>query len=337
MILDLKNLPAVFPLLGLLLALYCAYGVLDFIWFHYLRPTSWTRFLHSTKPYALITGATDGIGKSTAKGLYARGFNLVLHGRDEEKMKRMVEEVKTANPSSGLDVKYFIADVARPDIDFEGIARQFEGLDITLFVNNVGASFPTNEGYASSPPCSLSVLTECCGRIDQLSEDSITNILNINARFPYFITRAFLPSLRRNSRNGPVEVVFIGSFAGDVAFPFISPYAGSKALMKSVCRILHADERVWSESNLSFMYVNISEVQSASLRVAVSLTRPHSDDFASHLVESFGSGRRMVVPYPIHHVIYAIVTSVPEVLCDYIMLAEAKSLFESNGARKKNR
>ena len=151
MIPGLKNLPAIFPLLGLLLAPYYAWGVSDFIWFHYLRPTSWTRFLHSTKPYALITGATDGIGKSTAKELYMKGFNLILHGRNEEKMKRAVEEVRAANSASGLDVKYFIADVGRPDIDFEGIARQFEGLDITLFVNNVGASFPTNEGCALSP------------------------------------------------------------------------------------------------------------------------------------------------------------------------------------------
>ena len=150
MVLDLKNPPAIFSLLGLLLALYGVYGVLDFIWFHYLRPTSWTRFLHSTKPYALITGATDGIGKSTAKELYAKGFNLILHGKDEERMERMAKEVRAANPASGLDVKYFVADVGRPDIDFEGIAKQFEGLNITLFVNNVGALFPTTEGYASS-------------------------------------------------------------------------------------------------------------------------------------------------------------------------------------------
>ena len=151
MILDLKDLPAVFPLLGLFLALYCVRGVVDFIWFHYFRPASWTRFLHSTKPYALITGATDGIGKSTAKELYVKGFNLILHGRNEEKMKRAVEEVRAANPASGLDVKYFIADVGQPDVDFEGIAREFGDLNITLFVNNVGASLPTNEGYVSSP------------------------------------------------------------------------------------------------------------------------------------------------------------------------------------------
>jgi 17beta-estradiol 17-dehydrogenase / very-long-chain 3-oxoacyl-CoA reductase len=144
-VLDLKNLPVIFPLLGLLLALYCVWGALDFIWFHYLRPKSYTRFLHGAQPYALVTGATDGIGRSTAKELYARGFNLILHGRSEEKMKRVVEEVKAVNPASGLVVKCFIADAGRSDVDFEGIARRFEGLYITLFVNNVGASHLTDQ------------------------------------------------------------------------------------------------------------------------------------------------------------------------------------------------
>ena len=70
---------------------------------------------------------------------------MILHGRNEEKMKQVVEEVKAVNPASGLVVRYFIMDVGRSDVDFEGIARQFQGLNITLFVNNVGASLPTNQ------------------------------------------------------------------------------------------------------------------------------------------------------------------------------------------------
>lgn len=151
MALCLKNIPAIFSLLGLFIAPRYIWGVVDFIWFHYLRPTSWTRLLHGAKPYALVTGATDGIGRGTAKELYAKGFNLILHGRNEEKMKQTVEEVRAVNPTSGLDVKYFIVDAGRPDVDFGGIARQFEGLNITLFVNNVGASPPTHNVYVPLP------------------------------------------------------------------------------------------------------------------------------------------------------------------------------------------
>lgn len=174
-------------------------------------------------------------------------------------------------------------------------------------------------------------------RIDQLDEDFITNVLNINTRFPFLITRAFLRSLRRTSQKGPVEVVFIGSFAGDVAVPFVSPYAGSKALIKRVSRILHADERVFSSSNVSFVYVNVGEVRSGTMKIRTGLARPHSDDYAKHLVESFGSGRRSVIPHPVHHIIYAIVTGMPEAVCDYIVSAEGRNVFKKIEESKKKR
>jgi len=75
-------------------------------------------------------------------------------------MKRAVEEVRAASPTSGLDVKYFIEDAGRLDVDFEGIARRFEGFNITLFVNNVGAAFPTHEVYVS-PLSPLNMVRAC--------------------------------------------------------------------------------------------------------------------------------------------------------------------------------
>lgn len=132
-----------------------------------------------------------------------------------------------------------------------------------------------------------------------------------------------------------MEVVFIGSFAGDVAVPFVSPYAGSKALIKRVSHILHADERVFSSSNLSFVYANVGEVQTGTMRAATALARPHADDYARHLVESFGSGRRSVIPHPVHHMVYAFVTGMPETLCDYIVLAEGRNVFKKIEESKK--
>ena len=161
-----------------------------------------------------------------------------------------------------------------------------------------------------------------------MDEDLITKVLNLNSRFPLFLTRAFLPSLRRTSQKGPVEVVFIGSLSGDLAVPFVSAYAGSKALTKRVSRILNAEERILSGSNLSFVYANVGEVQSGTMRAATALARPSSDDYATHLVGSFGSGRGVVIPHPVHHLIYALVTGMPEVLCDYIVLAEGMNVFK---------
>ena len=83
---------------------------------------------------------TDGIGKSLAKILYAKGFNLILHGRNEEKIKKVVEEIQALHSRKDGEIKYFVADASESGHDFESIAKRYEDLNITLFINNVGGS-----------------------------------------------------------------------------------------------------------------------------------------------------------------------------------------------------
>ena len=139
-----------FTAIGFLFCLYHLGSPFDLIWFYFLRPTSgYKKYLTGPRPYALITGATDGIGKALAKELYGRGFSLIIHGRNEEKILSVIDELKGS--SSGGSVKYFVADANRPDVDFGGIAKRFEGLNITLFVNNVGGIRVRLEKYVLSP------------------------------------------------------------------------------------------------------------------------------------------------------------------------------------------
>lgn len=130
-----------FAALGALVVVSQLSKTLRFLWFHYLRPASWNIYLQGPTPYALITGATDGIGKGVAKDLYQKGFSLILHGRSEAKMEKVVEELKALVPNGG-DIKVFLADATQEGHDFEGIAKQFEGLNVTLVVNNVGGFAP---------------------------------------------------------------------------------------------------------------------------------------------------------------------------------------------------
>ena len=129
--------------IGLIACLAKLRAILDLVWFYFLRPTNrWEKYLQGPSPYAVVTGATDGIGKATARELYNKGFNLILHGRNEKKLKSVIEEIQSAKSKrtgTVQDVKYFLEDVSKDGIDFEGIAKRFEGLNVTIFVNNVGA------------------------------------------------------------------------------------------------------------------------------------------------------------------------------------------------------
>jgi 17beta-estradiol 17-dehydrogenase / very-long-chain 3-oxoacyl-CoA reductase len=129
----------IFAAIGLLASLFQVIKLFSFGWFHFVRQANYALYLQGPDPYALVTGATDGIGKALAKDLYAKGFNLVLHGRNEKKMAIVVEELKALNKEGG-DIKIFFVDASKQNLDFRGIAKQFDGLNITLVINNAGGT-----------------------------------------------------------------------------------------------------------------------------------------------------------------------------------------------------
>lgn len=103
----------------------------------YLKPPTYRRYLRSSSSYALVTGATEGIGKAVAKELYTKGFNLIIHCYDEEKLRRVQHEFMKGG---SRDVKVWLADARAQDIDFEAAVAQWKDLEITLVINNVGGT-----------------------------------------------------------------------------------------------------------------------------------------------------------------------------------------------------
>ncbi|KAF9648815.1 hypothetical protein BDM02DRAFT_2058610 [Thelephora ganbajun] len=104
------------------------------------HPTDdYKQFLIGPQPYALITEATDGMGKALAKELYDSGLNLIIHGRNKKRILSAIDELK--NSSSGGDVKYFVMDANRWDMDIKEILKRFEGLNVTVFVKCIGTAY----------------------------------------------------------------------------------------------------------------------------------------------------------------------------------------------------
>ena len=85
----------------------------------------------------LITGATDGIGKQTALELAEKGFEIILHGRNPERGKRVLEEISSQTGNTNLH--YYngdLGDFKEVELLAEKIANDFDYLDILL--NNAG-------------------------------------------------------------------------------------------------------------------------------------------------------------------------------------------------------
>ena len=92
------------------------------------------------KRYALITGASAGIGKDFAKQLAEKGWNLILVARREEKLKHIADEL---SQSYSIDCQYFVADLSginQPQLIFEHC--QNNGFNIAMLINNAGYGLP---------------------------------------------------------------------------------------------------------------------------------------------------------------------------------------------------
>jgi 17beta-estradiol 17-dehydrogenase / very-long-chain 3-oxoacyl-CoA reductase len=90
--------------------------------------------------WAVVTGATDGIGRAFAENLARKGFKVVLISRTEEKLMTVVEEIKQT--TGNQHIEYIVADFSKchqnPEEFYGKITHQLEGKEISALVNNVG-------------------------------------------------------------------------------------------------------------------------------------------------------------------------------------------------------
>ena len=143
----------------------------------------------------LSTGATDGIGLETAKELARRGHELVLHGRNEEKVHRACEAIWGGAPHARLHMAHAdladLADVARMA---RGLAAKLPGLD--ALINNAGVYMVAR----------------------QLSKDGVEMTLAVNHLSHFLLTRLLLPLLRIAHDPRVVSVSSVAHMRGRIEF-----------------------------------------------------------------------------------------------------------------------
>ncbi|KAN0109988.1 NAD(P)-binding protein [Hyaloscypha variabilis] len=102
---------------------------------------SLSKYAHSERPpWALVTGASDGIGLGFAQELSSHGFNIILHGRNQSKLQTTITTLKSQYPSR--EYRTFIHD-AEQELTAEilsNLLTSLQNIHLTILINNVGGA-----------------------------------------------------------------------------------------------------------------------------------------------------------------------------------------------------
>ncbi len=160
------------------------------------------RFRERYGPWAIVAGASVGLGEAFARKLAGRGLNLLLIARRQAALDELAVELRSEH---NIDVRALAADLGRPDLG--DVVRGFAaGLDIGLLVYNAAAS--------------------AIGPFLDRSLDEHLKVIDVNCRGPVVMAHLLGAAMAGRGHGG---IVLMTSTAGSQGGPWISTYAASKA------------------------------------------------------------------------------------------------------------
>jgi hypothetical protein len=166
---------------------------------------------------ALITGASSGIGTVFARELAARGYNLAIVARRQERLERLAIELTA---KYGIEVEVLAIDLTRSEAAIEVYrAVTAKNWMIDLLINNAGfGDF---------------------GEFAKGDRTKFSNMIQLNISALVDLTYQFLPQMQQRGKGSIINVASIAAFQ---ALPYFSVYAATKAF------VLSFSEALWAEN-----------------------------------------------------------------------------------------
>ncbi len=154
--------------------------------------------------WALVTGASAGIGKAIAEELAAAGANLIVTARRTERLVALASHLSAKH---SVKVEVFQADLTHPEATRDIHAfTSGKGIEVELLVNNAGFG--------------------AFGHIQDIPIERLLEMIRVNCLAVVELTRLYLPAMIGRRRG---DVLIVASTASFQPVPFISVYAATKA------------------------------------------------------------------------------------------------------------
>lgn len=228
-------------------------------------------------PWALVSGASAGIGAEFAKLAAAKGLNIALVARREVALEKLANVVRER---FDVDTRTIVADLATDD-GIEIVKKETHALEIGLLINNAGRE---DSGHFLATPI-----------------DEALDTLDLNCRAPLQLTHHFAGLMAPRGKGG---VIFMASIVAFQGVPYIANYAATKAYDLILAESLGAE--------LKRHNIDIVAVAPGFTRTELS---PEADfrglpiqplspaSVAAHALKSLGK-RRLTIPGAVNKFLY---------------------------------
>ena len=165
---------------------------------------------------ALITGGTSGIGRATANKLAQLGIQVVVVGRNAERGKKTVEEIRAAGGKAD-----FISSDLRDAASAREVAKRAVVLGnghVDIVINNAGI-------YPFGPT-------------QEMTEEQFDRVFSLNVKAPYFLVAELAPLM---AERGKGAIVNLSTMVADYGAPGMSLYGASKAAINLLTKTWAAE------------------------------------------------------------------------------------------------
>jgi len=233
--------------------------------------TVWRRFLgplllgeirwKEMGSWAVVAGASYGIGGEYAKELAKRGMNVLIIGHDEAGLKEVETSIKR---SCSVKVKVLKADFSDGMVGFNAAKDAMEGLDIGVLINTAALDLP-------------------CGTFDMMDGGDMKRLIDVNCGTPTVMMSFVLPKMLKKRKG---VIINFGSFVGEANCPRPTVYPSTKTFCHKLTRDLQV---CYQNSGVIFQTVMPGVVGSPmAYNLPESLLIPKPESYTKSLIKTVG-------------------------------------------------
>jgi short-subunit dehydrogenase len=212
-------------------------------------------------PWALVTGASSGIGEQLARAIAAEGLDVLMVARRSDRLEAIAAELRRDH---GVEAESIALDLAMRD--FVGpLLAACEGKDVGLVVSNAGLGAK--------------------GTLQESDVDHLAKLVDVNCRALVLLAHAFAPRLIARGRGGLLVTASIEAYS---AFPYSATYAATKAFDRSF------GEALWAELRQHGIDVLVLSPGATDTDILPSQGLMRPEDVARQALDHLGSGPSFV-------------------------------------------